>query len=365
MRHSAHRADTATNGKPAHKSTVMKSSASSRRAHAATSHRAEHSWFSVASGTSRGTHAHSPVRAAATSHRAVSRPSHAAPSRLVRGNTGAVSAAVLPNLAPRKLVALLGMTAMVGTMGVAVAANSSATSLVSGRSVVASSSVASVASFAPVNFSSATSIASATTGSTGNTVSRSSARAALSSEAAAAATSATTSSDSSQTTQGEWNLEGSSADSIDADKVSVATASNSKVQEKLESESTAVPADFNPNHATGDTAGNAYPWSQCTWWVYIRRKQLDLPVGSYFGNGAEWANSAKALGYWVDNNPQVGDVMVFARGQEGASSIYGHVAVVEKVENGVVTTSESGASLQGSIISRTFTNIHDFQYIHF
>jgi surface antigen len=84
------------------------------------------------------------------------------------------------------------------------------------------------------------------------------------------------------------------------------------------------------------------------------------------GDGAMWADTARSLGYWVDNNPHIGDVMVFQRGQEGASSTYGHVAIVEKVNtDGSVTTSESGASLNGGTISRTFTNVHDFQYIHF
>jgi surface antigen len=125
------------------------------------------------------------------------------------------------------------------------------------------------------------------------------------------------------------------------------------------------PTGFNTSHATGDI-GNAYSFSQCTWWAYVRRHQLGLPAGSHMGDGAMWADTARSLGYWVDNNPHIGDVMVFQRGQEGASSTYGHVAIVEKVNtDGSVTTSESGASLNGGTISRTFTNVHDFQYIHF
>ncbi len=117
-------------------------------------------------------------------------------------------------------------------------------------------------------------------------------------------------------------------------------------------------------HDSGDT-GNAYSFSQCTWWCYVRRHQLGLPVGSYFGNGCQWAASAAALGYKVDNTPEVGAIMVFARGQEGASSTYGHVAIVESVNaDGSVTTSECGASCNGKTFSRTFTNVSDFQYIH-
>ena len=118
------------------------------------------------------------------------------------------------------------------------------------------------------------------------------------------------------------------------------------------------------SHATGDK-GNNYSFSQCTWWAYVRRHQLGLPVGSNFGNGAQWADSARVLGYSVSNTPQVGDIMVFARGQEGASSVYGHVAIVESVNaDGSVTVSECGAALRGIIASRTISNASSFQYIH-
>lgn len=117
-------------------------------------------------------------------------------------------------------------------------------------------------------------------------------------------------------------------------------------------------------HPTGDT-GNAYPFPQCTWWVYLRRHQLGLPVGSRFGNGAQWADSARRLGYAVDRTPRQGDIMVFARGQEDSSTVYGHVAIVEKVnKDGSVTTSESGARYHGGTFSRTFHNVGDFEYIH-
>ena len=123
---------------------------------------------------------------------------------------------------------------------------------------------------------------------------------------------------------------------------------------------------FNPNHATGDS-GLAYAFSQCTWWAYLRRHQLGLPVGSYFGNGQDWANSARAHGYWVDNTPRhKGDVMVFRAGQEGASSVYGHVAIVESINaDGTVTIWQCGASLNGKPVSRTLSNVNDFQYIHY
>ncbi|MFR0558004.1 CHAP domain-containing protein [Pseudoscardovia radai] len=118
------------------------------------------------------------------------------------------------------------------------------------------------------------------------------------------------------------------------------------------------------DHQTGDT-GNSYPYGQCTWWAYVRRHQLGLPVGSYFGNAMSWAASARALGYSVDNNPQAGDIVVFAPGQAGASTTYGHVAIVEAVigDKIVISEANSGGAL-GQATSRTLANIHDFTYIH-
>ena len=60
------------------------------------------------------------------------------------------------------------------------------------------------------------------------------------------------------------------------------------------------------------------------------------------------------------------DIIVFAAGQEGSDSYYGHVAIVEKInDDGSIVTSESGASLNGGTYSRTLTNVGDFQYIHY
>ncbi len=128
-----------------------------------------------------------------------------------------------------------------------------------------------------------------------------------------------------------------------------------------------IPQGFDPNHATGDD-GNAYPYGQCTWWAYERRHQLGLPVGGHFGNGGQWADSARSLGYWVDNTPRAGDIAVFSPGQMGVDAWYGHVAVVENVaDNGGITISESNVDGQVGPFQRTISaeDAGKLQYVHY
>ena len=97
---------------------------------------------------------------------------------------------------------------------------------------------------------------------------------------------------------GSWDL----GSDVDPDaKMTVREAGNKVVQALINGRDEAsVPAGFDPDHADGDT-GNAYEFSQCTWWAYVRRHQLGLPAGSHMGNGADWADTARRLGYWVDS----------------------------------------------------------------
>lgn len=116
---------------------------------------------------------------------------------------------------------------------------------------------------------------------------------------------------------------------------------------------------------TGDF-GNAYPWGQCTWWAYVRRHQLGLAAASHFGNGGQWAYTARVLGYTVTSKPGVGDVVVFAPGQEGADGYYGHVAIVEHVnDDGSILISESNVRGLGVISNRVIPagSVPFLQYI--
>lgn len=116
---------------------------------------------------------------------------------------------------------------------------------------------------------------------------------------------------------------------------------------------------------TGDF-GNAYPWGQCTWWAYVRRHQLGLAAASHFGNGGQWAYTARVLGYTVTSKPGVGDAVVFAPGQEGADGYYGHVAIVEHVNaDGSILISESNVKGLGIISNRVISasSVPFLQYI--
>nr|WP_101622562.1 CHAP domain-containing protein [Bifidobacterium parmae] len=125
-------------------------------------------------------------------------------------------------------------------------------------------------------------------------------------------------------------------------------------------------------HNTGNTVGgSAYPARQCTLWAYIKRSQLSLPVGSYMGNGGQWAATARSLGYYVNNTPHVGAAMVFLPGQSvgghwTADWQYGHVAVVERVNSdGSVLISEGGTGFATFPAWETISNAGAYQYVHY
>lgn len=168
--------------------------------------------------------------------------------------------------------------------------------------------------------------------------------------------------------EGDWSVDGDSA-SIDVNSMSKSIANNEIVAALMDQDADALPSGFDPNHATGENGGNAYPYGQCTWYAYERRVQLGLPVGSYFGNGADWADSARTFGYWVDSTARhVGDVVVFRPGQMSADSYYGHVAVVEKVNgDGSVEVSESNVKGLGVISTRTISaaDAAQLEFIHY
>lgn len=114
----------------------------------------------------------------------------------------------------------------------------------------------------------------------------------------------------------------------------------------------------------GASAGNRYAWGNCTWYAYERRKQLGLPVGSFWGNANTWDDYARAAGYTVNNNPTSGAVLV------DNSGYFGHVAIVESVKgNGDIVVSEMNNYAYGGygiVDSRTISagQARVYLYIH-
>ena len=100
----------------------------------------------------------------------------------------------------------------------------------------------------------------------------------------------------------------------------------------------------------GVQAGNRYSYGYCTWYVYNRRAELGMPIGSLWGHAANWANAARSLGYQVDRTPTVGAIMQDSSSAGG----YGHVAVVARIfEDGSFRVSEMNYGGWNVLSSRT------------
>ena len=82
-----------------------------------------------------------------------------------------------------------------------------------------------------------------------------------------------------------------------------------------------------------DNVCQAYPDGQCTWWACMRGHKIGLDVGSYWGNGGDWAASATAAGWKTTRtDPVAGSIVSYPPGVADADTLYGHVAVVEAVD---------------------------------
>ncbi|GEN48266.1 CHAP domain-containing protein [Ligilactobacillus pobuzihii] len=100
---------------------------------------------------------------------------------------------------------------------------------------------------------------------------------------------------------------------------------------------------------------NGYPAGQCTYYV----KMAAPWVGGHWGNGQEWAASASAAGFRVDNTPSPGSVAVYAGGANvggwTAAPGYGHVALVQSVNGGSVTITQGGTGFSNPMGPNTQT----------
>lgn len=84
------------------------------------------------------------------------------------------------------------------------------------------------------------------------------------------------------------------------------------------------------------TSGNRYAAGNCTWYAYERRIQLGRPIGGMWGNAYSWAHSAQSSGYVVNKTPAPGAIIQTSSGGGG----YGHVGVVERIEDGHIIVSD-------------------------
>lgn len=97
-----------------------------------------------------------------------------------------------------------------------------------------------------------------------------------------------------------------------------------------------------------NTSGS-YPFGQCTWYVFNRMAQLGMHVDDHMGNGGQWGETGKALGYTVTTTPAVGTAVSIPGGQLGSNPLYGHVAFVEAVnEDGSILISEGNVVKKGT-----------------
>ncbi len=131
-----------------------------------------------------------------------------------------------------------------------------------------------------------------------------------------------------------------------------------------------------------DTSG--YPWAGVQpfpnsypdpWGMYKRqcvsytawkvwRSGRHMPYWGGHGNANEWDENAVADGIPIDNNPQVGDVVVSNSGQ------YGHVMYVEHVyDDDSILVSQYNSDWQGryseAIVSRGTQLARNLKFIHF
>lgn len=83
------------------------------------------------------------------------------------------------------------------------------------------------------------------------------------------------------------------------------------------------------------------------------------------GNGGEWATAWRAKGWPADNTPEVGAMAHFAPGAVGASQQYGHIAVVQAVnDDGTVTIEEYNGATPYKYSTRTVPANQVTTYLH-
>lgn len=110
------------------------------------------------------------------------------------------------------------------------------------------------------------------------------------------------------------------AEKAAAEKAAAEAAAKETAIEQAANNAVVTPSSVTPvQHATNGT----YPVGQCTWGA----KTLAPWAGDYWGNGGQWADSARAAGFRVGTTPVAGAIIVWTDGG------YGHVAYVTDVQS--------------------------------
>ena len=73
---------------------------------------------------------------------------------------------------------------------------------------------------------------------------------------------------------------------------------------------------------------DGYEFGECTYWVALRRIQINQPIPNTWGDAITWAKRAASDGYLVDHSPAPGAIMQDSFAPGGL----GHVAFVESVD---------------------------------
>ena len=109
----------------------------------------------------------------------------------------------------------------------------------------------------------------------------------------------------------------------------------------------------------GGSAGNRYALGNCTWYAYERRAAMGRPIGSLWGNATNWAASARAAGFTVNQTPAPGAVFQYGGG-------YGHVGVVESVDSEYLYVTDMNYAGYNVVTSRKIplSGTGHYSYIH-
>ena len=128
-----------------------------------------------------------------------------------------------------------------------------------------------------------------------------------------------------------------------------------EIYEKYKTQMTPLPTDKEVKPGRG-WPGNGYALGNCTWYVYNRMHQLGKPIHAYMGNANQWVfNFGATKGASIVGSPKRGDVAILTNGIGGSSPIYGHVAVVEVVnDDGSFVVSEMNIQGEYSMGWRVF-----------